>query len=1200
MNVPVTYLELLEKKEIPGKQQPVYIQLENQHETDQLPQEENLDETQREVTKTQNTEQIIQDKRKQNTINRSFILDRLREKDVFTVKPRIYSETTVQKNNIQIDETKLIIPTPSEPEPLDTMNELKEMEVDDVTEIAIDSDVEENQNQNTNQVVQSPSELEKPLLLETEIVEQEVERLIENATNIGKKKTGRKPRKTGKEGTDQDNDIANIDLTEAILNKRNVLTRLPAKIEKDIIVASPYYMNNRKLFVSKLTKMYEKRLKEMKDNTEDVSCDTKSNADSFKLLTHQKIVRDYLNLYTPYRGLLIYHGLGSGKTCTSIAIAEGMKTDKQIIVMTPASLKMNFFSELKKCGDDMYKKDQYWEFIQLQGNPDYDRILSTALSLPMSYIRDRGGAWMLNVDKETNFTELSTEHQNEIDEQLNQMIRSKYQDINYNGLNMKKVDEMTENKTKNPFDNKVIIIDEAHNFVSRIVNKIKSPNSISYVLYDYLMKAQNAKIILLSGTPIINYPNEIGILYNLLRGYIKTWTMDIQVNAKTKIDTSSILKMLDDNNLRTYDYIHYSGNVLTITRNPLGFINQKKRGAVKGTQRARNPVNKTKKNMSGGGIVAVSDRYNGVKLDDSGNISDDVFFEKVVDILERKNPLKISNVVVKVNKCLPDDKDQFLGKFVDADKEEVTNIHLFKRRILGLTSYFRSAQEGLLPSFVETDKGDTYHVVKVEQSPHQYGIYSKIRKDEADREKTAKKQRKKQKPEDELFSVSSSYRIFSRAACNFVFPDEIDRPVPARKIEDINENLLDIVPDEVANQVDVFSNIDDDKEDSISNVEIDNYIKRIENALQKINAVDEETARSKYLTDDALQMLSPKFMKILENISDSDNVGLHLLYSHFRTIEGIGLMKLILLANGFAEFKIKKVGEDWDIVEEETDIGKPKFVLYTGTETTEEKEIVRNVYNGAWDFVPVTIANKLKDRYENNMYGDAIKVFMITSSGAEGINLKNTRFVHIVEPYWHMVRVDQVVGRARRICSHQELPEELRTVKVFLYISTFSEDQKTDDKNIELRIRDVSRVDKSTPITTDENLYEIASIKQRINYEFLHALKETAVDCTLYSNKIINNERPVVCYGVGKFESNVFDSYPTFELDQQQQEGLDVTVAEMNVREIPGTKYAVNMETLEVYEKEDYDNVINIPGTLPTVVGNIVIENGRKRIAFNK
>ena len=311
-------------------------------------------------------------------------------------------------------------------------------------------------------------------------------------------------------------------------------------------------------------------------------------------------------------------------------------------------------------------------------------------------------------------------------------------------------------------------------------------------------------------------------------------------------------------------------------------------------------------------------------------------------------------------------------------------------------------------------------------------------------------------------------------------------------------------------------------------------------------------------------------------------------------------MKLILLANGFAEFKIKKVGDDWDIVEDESDIGKPKFVLYTGTETIEEKEIVRNVYNGAWDFVPVTIANKLKDRYDNNVYGDAIKVFMITSSGAEGINLKNTRFVHIVEPYWHMVRVDQVVGRARRICSHQELPEELRTVKVFLYISTLSEEQRTDDKNIELRIRDVSRIDKSTPITTDENLYEIASIKQRINNDFLHAIKETAIDCTLYSNTKSSKDRPVVCYGLGKFETNAFNSYPSFELDQQQKEGLDVTVTEMNVREIPGTEYVVNMDSLEIYKKDDYEYAATIPGTLPTVIGKVVIDNGRKKIVFNK
>ena len=52
--------------------------------------------------------------------------------------------------------------------------------------------------------------------------------------------------------------------------------------------------------------------------------------------------------------------------------------------------------------------------------------------------------------------------------------------------------------------------------------KIKNPESLSMRLYNYLMEATNCKIIMLTGTPIINYPNEVGILFNILRGFIKT------------------------------------------------------------------------------------------------------------------------------------------------------------------------------------------------------------------------------------------------------------------------------------------------------------------------------------------------------------------------------------------------------------------------------------------------------------------------------------------------------------------------------------------------------------------------------------------------------------------------------------------------------------------------------------------------------
>ena len=59
------------------------------------------------------------------------------------------------------------------------------------------------------------------------------------------------------------------------------------------------------------------------------------------------------------------------------------------------------------------------------------------------------------------------------------MIGTKYQFLNYNGINESQMSEMIEREGGgNPFSDKIIIIDEAHNFVSKIVNKIKKPGLI--------------------------------------------------------------------------------------------------------------------------------------------------------------------------------------------------------------------------------------------------------------------------------------------------------------------------------------------------------------------------------------------------------------------------------------------------------------------------------------------------------------------------------------------------------------------------------------------------------------------------------------------------------------------------------------------------------------------------------------------------
>ena len=1215
MNIPHTYLELLEKKGTPATRQSLEVAFDRNNKGDFIKrteieqkddfekitieeeeEEENINEPVREPKKLS-----IIDRRASTNLDRELILDKIRKLGKLSVYPKTFSASSSQvpivshmdkiaepsavklTNKIIIDESPMI------PE---NIPEEKEEE-----EQPLFPDIREPIPEETEKQDQDEPELEEQDQEEPE-PEEKIELTIKNPEKVElpePKKRGRKPKvKQPLETIDLDE----IDLTTAAIRSQKVSDRLPKEKEKNIIFASPYYMNNRKMYISKLRNLFEPRRKELMNITDEVSCDRKSDQTDFDLLTHQKIVRDYLNLYTPYRGLLLFHGLGSGKTCTSIAIAEGMKQNKPVIVMTPASLKMNFFSEMKKCGDDLYRKDQYWEFVSIDGNSQMIGILSRALSLPIEFIREKGGAWFLNVKEDSNYAKLTAEQQASIDDQLNQMIRAKYTDINYNGLNKNALLKLTNDMTKNPFDNSVVIIDEAHNFVSRVVNKIKKTDSIAYILYDYLMKATNARIVLLSGTPIINYPNEVGVLFNILRGYIKTWSIPVQVKTNKKVNTDTILEMLDKGNMRTFDYVNYSNNILTITRNPFGFINSKKRGALKKTQKERSTKpNVTRKNTQKGGDRSdVFDRYDGVRFDDAGNISDEDFQNKILKILQ-KNKIEVPGKInIHFYRSLPDISDDFISTFVDSDKEVAKNIPLFQRRILGLTSYFRSAQEELLPRYEETEQGDIYHLIKCEMSDHQFDIYEKIRKIEADKEKQAQKRKKKQAKGEELFNISSSYRIFSRAACNFVFPNEIERPTPGDI--DVNENVLDMVPAKVAHESDSYADVEKLQE-VLETKDMNNYGKRIQHAMNLISEVDPQSNKSKYLSGPALAGLSTKFQKILLNLIDQENKGLHLLYSNFRTIEGIGILRLMLLANGFAEFKLTKREGMWEIDEKEENRGKPRFVLYTGTESAEEKEIIRNIYNGSWNLVPTNLTEQLRKQNENNLYGEIIKVFMITSSGAEGINLKNTRYVHIVEPYWHMVRPEQVVGRARRICSHQDLPVELRTVKVFMYVSTMSKKQKTDEKHIVLRLRDVSRLDRETPITTDENLYEIASSKQKINNQILQAVKETAIDCNVYSS-LSTDDKPVVCYGFGKVESNAFASYPSFELDKTEKEVVSTIKWTADAVTFAGKTFALRKDTMELYDMDSYQQALQNPNVEPYLLGKMIKENGKYKIEYVK
>ena len=80
--------------------------------------------------------------------------------------------------------------------------------------------------------------------------------------------------------------------------------------------------------------------------------------------------------------------------------------------------------------------------------------------------------------------------------------------------------------------------------------------------------------------------------------------MTVTVQTSQKVDTNAIIDMFDKAGLKTHDFVEYSGNKLTITRNPFGFVNTKKRGALKGTQK-RVVADKTKTRKIKGGAQGV-------------------------------------------------------------------------------------------------------------------------------------------------------------------------------------------------------------------------------------------------------------------------------------------------------------------------------------------------------------------------------------------------------------------------------------------------------------------------------------------------------------------------------------------------------------------------------------------------------------------
>ncbi len=403
--------------------------------------------------------------------------------------------------------------------------------------------------------------------------------------------------------------------------------------------------------------------------------------------------------------------------------------------------------------------------------------------------------------------------------------------------------------------------------------------------------------------------------------------------------------------------------------------------------------------------------------------------------------------------------------------------NMFQRRIMGLVSYYIGATPDLYAT-------QTTHFIDVPMSKYQTEIYNYF-------EEIENKMAQKKKA---MSRSSETYRSYTRQSSNFVFPpiDQVvtgeNRPRPSKfKIGEREMELLlktkdtDKIKETLTSQsqayfkmldryIDTLDNyfhkIYDKEKNTNSNIKVD-----IEN-FNKYSSYTEWSNNEKNKSELIKQMMncSNKFTNCIFNIVKCP--GPVLVYSNYVLMEGLDVFKVYLKYFGFGSYRNSN-SKDYLRYGE----------FHNGVTREERKETIKVETN------------------PENVHGKLIKIVMFSPAGAEGISLANIRQVHIIEPYWHEVRIIQMVGRAVRQCSHKDLPIKERHVDIYRYRSV-KHNVKTKETIQNQTVMKTTEIieDPNELKTVDFEIEDLARGKNNLISSFLDSIKEVAIDCELFKN----------------------------------------------------------------------------------------------------
>ena len=308
--------------------------------------------------------------------------------------------------------------------------------------------------------------------------------------------------------------------------------------------------------------------------------------------------------------------------------------------------------------------------------------------------------------------------------------------------------------------------------------------------------------------------------------------------------------------------------------------------------------------------------------------------------------------------------------------------------------------------------------------------------------------------DDLLAKLSTKYISYINSKNPFVYPIRISHE---------DAVMRDNTPDGIIN---VTLNKSQEKYGSgskiINNIKYMNITYKPDECFSQNNNKYKSIGNIKVLNETNIATYAPKISKIMDYVKKS--TGIVIIYSTF--IEyGILQLALALEYLGYSRF-VEKSSNDFNLLDDPTIIKKSK--LRYAMIASENNQFINNVGSSKNISNILSLINS-----DDNIYGKQLKVLLITKKASEGLSIFNVREIHILDPWYHFNRHEQIIGRGFRRCSHINLPINLRNISIFVYRGIFENKSK---------------------ISPDEHAYNIAIEKFINTKHYISIIEKNAFD----------------------------------------------------------------------------------------------------------